>query len=121
MLDLSLPDTPPQLAIKMTQGDTVALVFSIAIDSVPFNLTNADVFMVFAFRTPIKYSSPLLGITISDPINGTFVLNISSAQTALFDPGVYDFALWISQPNTPPLVTKYLSGVLTVLGASACP
>ena len=104
----------------MTQGDIIALAFTIALDGVPFNLTGASVYMNFAFDTPIKYAC-----SVVDAVNGVFFLNIASDVTDLFEPGVYDFDLWVQQPGLPPLATQYLVGVLTVnpstlLGASPC-
>lgn len=105
----------------MTQGDIVALAFTIAIDGIPFNLSGASVWMNFAFNILAKYSC-----SVVDAANGTFFLNIGSDVTALFRPGVYDFNLWVQQPGVPPLATQYLVGVLTVnpsallLGANPC-
>jgi hypothetical protein len=108
------------LAIGMTQGDIIASAFTIAIDGVPFNLTGASIWINIAFNTLVKYSCQVV-----DAANGTFFLNIGSTATALFEPGVYDFDLWVQQPGSPPLATQYLVGVLTVnpstlLGVSPC-
>lgn len=108
------PQGQAQLNASFTQGDIIPWNFKIDNAGIPLNLLGMLVKMTIGFATPLLLSTGNGKIQIIDAVGGEFQVNLSSAETALFVPGVYDYDLWIEESFSPPVERQYLTGKITV-------
>lgn len=102
------------LNARFTQGDVVGWAFNAVNNGIPIDLLGASIRMTIAFKEPLVLSTDNGSITITDPFNGQFIVNIPSSQTAEFVPGYYPYDVWIEPQASPPVETQYVNGTIYV-------
>lgn len=103
-----------QINALFAQGDVINWAFQLKIATVPLNLTDYRIKMTIDFETPLQLSTDNGSVVITNATNGQFQINISSSDTAIFEPGTYDYDLWLEPTLSPPTETQYLTGSVTV-------
>jgi hypothetical protein len=96
--------------MAIVSGETVALDMTLSNGGTPINLTSYILKAQINFETPLSLTTANGGITIVNAAQGQIRLNITSAQTASIEQGVFDYDLWMTSAGgvqTPLLTGKF--------------
>ncbi len=117
MLILSVSPSPQgqKLNASFAQGETIGINFIATINGAPINLTGTIIKLTIGFPEPETFNNLNGGITITNPLAGNFILNLTSDETADFAPGIYPYDLWIETSTSPPIETQYITGNISVI------
>ena len=117
MLEFSVIGTPQaqQLNVSFAQGDVVAWALAGQIQGSPINLTGYVIKLTIGFQTPLVLSTSNGGIEVINAAAGQFQINMSSAQTAAFVPGIYPYDIWFEYQSSPPVENQLWTGTVSVL------
>jgi len=104
---------PATQDLTITRGDTETVVVNLTSDgTTPINVTGRTYTAQLRTTPEISIISASFTCTVTNGANGQITCVLSSAASALLDPGYY---YWDLQENASGAISTLLSGMVTVL------